>query len=382
MGKIKIHPYLANCILLIFSIVISLSGFEIFLRNTRSLSEIYQGLWYVPSVMETVNKYNFVTRYRHKMNNLKNYPTYDDRLGWDYNIENGLFRGCSDLKLKKSENVRILFIGDSMTYGTGVEGNQTFPCLVGQAGENVETLNMGVPGYGTDQAILKYLYYGKDYNPDIVVLGIYNADYRRNSIRFFSYEKPRFILNDEEGGRVTLENSQIPKPDVRYEELEREIGWKLYFVALWEATFYSFKIIRVAEIQRYFDRMDRITEYFLSMLHREVTGRGGELYILEIPSGLRFFNQKKYKSHMKGDNEFNHLRNIYEKLNIPHVLLSEAFLLNNSYNEIYENLYIHEEGGGIGHLTRKGNREVARIILECLSDGSYCGTESSFGINF
>jgi hypothetical protein len=38
-----------------------------------------------------------------------------------------------------------------------------------------EVINMGVSAYGIDQAVIKYLKYGRAYHPDLIVFGIFEA---------------------------------------------------------------------------------------------------------------------------------------------------------------------------------------------------------------
>ncbi|HZO01025.1 MAG TPA: SGNH/GDSL hydrolase family protein [Burkholderiales bacterium] len=76
--------------------------------------------------------------------------------------------------------VRVLALGDSVTFGMGVPAEQTFPrqaevLLTGVRGAPVEVLNMGIPGYNTlhELALLREI--GLGLRPDLVVVGfLYN----------------------------------------------------------------------------------------------------------------------------------------------------------------------------------------------------------------
>ncbi|MBI5185166.1 MAG: SGNH/GDSL hydrolase family protein [Nitrospinae bacterium] len=95
-------------------------------------------------------------------------------------------RGLRDYEysLEKPEKVfRILVLGDSMTFGQGIEelGN-TFPKKLeaylnkGAEGVRFELINAAKPGWGTDNAMY-YLYEkGFDFNPDMVLLNYYHND--------------------------------------------------------------------------------------------------------------------------------------------------------------------------------------------------------------
>jgi hypothetical protein len=69
----------------------------------------------------------------------------NNSLGW---------RGSREYREEKTTDYRVLFLGDSFTYGIGVNDDQTFAAQVEQdltrARLSVEVLNAGCPGKGTD----------------------------------------------------------------------------------------------------------------------------------------------------------------------------------------------------------------------------------------
>jgi lysophospholipase L1-like esterase len=70
---------------------------------------------------------------------------------------------------------RVLFLGDSVTFGAGVRAEETFPRLLeerlaGAADGPIETLNAGVVGYNTTQELARLESVGLTYRPDVVVL--------------------------------------------------------------------------------------------------------------------------------------------------------------------------------------------------------------------
>lgn len=75
---------------------------------------------------------------------------------------------------------RILFLGDSFTFGWGVDDLEAFPALVGRqlTREGAETwaMNAGVPGYGVPDEALWLERYGLPLEPDAVVLCIFLAN--------------------------------------------------------------------------------------------------------------------------------------------------------------------------------------------------------------
>jgi hypothetical protein len=81
---------------------------------------------------------------------------------------------------------RIVVLGDSFMEGYSVELEESFHRLLerrlDEAGRSVETINLGVGGYGTLQQLLLYHEVGRQYAPQLVLLGLYpDNDVRSNS---------------------------------------------------------------------------------------------------------------------------------------------------------------------------------------------------------
>jgi lysophospholipase L1-like esterase len=76
--------------------------------------------------------------------------------------------------------VRILAVGDSFTYGVGVQEEESYPSLVASLlaarGVPAEVLNAGVPGYGFDQTYAAALGRARDLDPDVLIAGIHCTD--------------------------------------------------------------------------------------------------------------------------------------------------------------------------------------------------------------
>ncbi len=83
---------------------------------------------------------------------------------------------------EKSEGTfRILVLGDSVTFGFGVEMERTYPKLLekwlNESGKrNYEVINAGVGNYNTLQELSAYELDLFRYRPDMIVLGFYLND--------------------------------------------------------------------------------------------------------------------------------------------------------------------------------------------------------------
>lgn len=108
---------------------------------------------------------------------------------------------------------RVLFLGDSFTFGHGVDASHRFTDLIQESWPQAEILNFGVSGTGTDQQLLHYREQGIHYSADLVVLGFYVKCAKRNGELAIRTPrgwrpKPRFELRH---GELVL--THVPVPD-------------------------------------------------------------------------------------------------------------------------------------------------------------------------
>lgn len=112
-------------------------------------------------------------------------PNYD---GWFAGVPvriNALgFRDRRDYSLAKPSNtIRIVVLGDSVTFGHGTLDDTTYPYLLEQrlrawrGDVNWEVWNLGVPGYNTRQELTYLQEVGPAAKPDVVVVGFYPNDF-------------------------------------------------------------------------------------------------------------------------------------------------------------------------------------------------------------
>ncbi len=90
------------------------------------------------------------------------------------------FRDDREFSKEKGDAYRIFGLGDSFTFGWGVEQDQTYLSLLrrkleNELGRKVEAFNLGVWGYGTIQEIKVFRMF-QAYRPDLVILQFYARD--------------------------------------------------------------------------------------------------------------------------------------------------------------------------------------------------------------
>ena len=191
----------ANALVLLVTVFLLLVGAEIALRIT-----------YHPENLGTVIR-------------------YDDLLGWNLVphatlISNDTGRGLhyrmdiNSIGLRDDEvtmpkpkgRKRVLILGDSIAFGSGVEAHDRFSDLLKhELPGDVDVINAGVPGWGNDQELLFYERDLRRLQPDIVVLEFTgNNDVVNNELRGPLIEegtKPRFRCVD---GVLKLEPPDKP----------------------------------------------------------------------------------------------------------------------------------------------------------------------------
>jgi hypothetical protein len=121
---------------------------------------------------------------------------------------------------------RIVLLGDSYTAGDGVENSARFSDLLEKSYPNLDVLNFGLNGSGTDQQLLVYETLAKPFEADVYILAVFVGDLLRvqtdilpgrkpgtNTIWYSP--KPYFTF---ETGRLVIHNQ--PVPNVRIPEKE------------------------------------------------------------------------------------------------------------------------------------------------------------------
>ncbi len=86
----------------------------------------------------------------------------------------------SEIKERSSYEKRIIVLGDSMTFGHGVNNDQAFPNQLENIfikhQRSIDVVNAGTKGYGTDQTYKLYLTKLRSLKPDMLIFSIYTND--------------------------------------------------------------------------------------------------------------------------------------------------------------------------------------------------------------
>ena len=140
--------------------------------------------------------------------------------------------------------IRILCLGDSLTFGAGVRDEDTYPAQLetllnqGNPPHRPEVLNMGVFGYGTRQEIDVLQTKGVHYQPDLVILGFYAND-PEDTRRYYRFHQtlandvtPPLFPPQAGGGRSSdpVPMAKTPAPTPTVAEPPARQSWLRQFV--------------------------------------------------------------------------------------------------------------------------------------------------------
>ena len=148
---------------------------------------------------------------------------------WEYRANSNGFR--SDHEFDPADlRCRIALVGDSYTWGSGAAYEDTFAALLEKDshGEWV-SWNFGMPGYGVDQVWLSARHEALPRHPDLLVVGLVNADFERSQIPHREgFDKPTFKLDH---GKL-IRRTQEPTPPT----LMQYLDWESHLWAVWERS--------------------------------------------------------------------------------------------------------------------------------------------------
>ena len=323
---------------------------------------------------------------------------FDPDLGWayrpnyhgrQYNNNSIGLRGTREYEpVPPQDIIRIAAFGDSFVYGSEVGDLDTWTYQLESLLPNVEVLNFGIGGYGTDQAFLRYLKLGKQFSPHIVLIGFMSANLRRNVNiyrRFINpselvHFKPRFTFDDN--NELVLLPSPVKSPEEFWRfyerpELIKELGHLdfSYKPFVYENPFYDYSasirllsqvveagIRRVSSSKRlyngrYFNPESeafRITVEILKRFNAEVKTIGATPIVLMFPgyddiSGDVSRRVKGYQP-------------LVDELRLQHI---EVVDLSSAFGEVVTKTQHFMRGG---HFSPHSNRLVAEFLAGYLSE--------------
>jgi hypothetical protein len=290
--------------------------------------------------------------------------------------------------------LRVSTFGNSYTFGAEVKNDHTWEARMERAVPNLEVLNFGVSAYGLDQAYLRYLEDGQQYQSHIVLIGFMSENIFRNinTYRPFYFpatgaplSKPRFVIKED-----TL--SLIPNPIKSPQDYKRlllhpqdvlsEIGiHDFYYQKRYKSSKFDWSpTVRLAKIQiqevlnhspdeeivntgqyRYNEKSEafKVTKKIFDAFYQASLKNKSTPIILIFPHKKDFliFGAKKLKQYAP-------LLEYFDSEGYKYIDLMDAFK-NPRYERLtLQDLFVHE------HYSPIANSLVANYILRYLNNMS------------
>ena len=346
---------LKNTVLVVVSTLVTLLVLEGLLQAFYDPSRIYSNLRVLPEE----NRIHHEARFWRDHRRGETFEhTHDAQLGWDFDAQQDRIRGSRTVSLTPADDtLRVLAIGDSFTYGIDVEENETYSALL-DGMDGIEALNMGIPGYGIDQAYLKYAAHGRQFQPDVIVFGIYVGDYERTALQFTFFAKPWFEV---EMGTMKVAGQPIPTPEAEFARIAQYLENRIYLLEVLR-NFQRKISVTEADRARFFRNTDAVVRHILQDLKENLSAQQ-TLLVVHIPRAEAFIESDDMRDEIS-----RRLLALYEEVGIPYIDLKAAFTAEREPRRVYEEYYRHLDSGSVGHLNHAGHARVADLILGKLKE--------------
>ena len=232
---------------------------------------------------------------------LRSMMTYDEILGWRHVPNAQVWSESNEYKVlykinskglrdteysydKRKGEFRIVCLGDSITFGWGVNAEERFTDILESYFTNVSVINMGVQGYGIDQELLFLIQEGVKYQPDLILIYAIPHDATRACYsKMWDRPKPQFLLNDK--NELVLSNIPVPKVDVfsfrnpTLDQVRYFLAKKSYLFWFVQNKIYLWKESHVKPINNEHIKI-KLTEAILKALERTARLCGAKLVIV------------------------------------------------------------------------------------------------------
>ncbi|MDQ7824201.1 MAG: hypothetical protein RDV48_15470 [Candidatus Eremiobacteraeota bacterium] len=320
----------------------------------------------------------------------KTYIIYDAATGWairpSYGADTSLYCSSDEGIRVGSEKtrfsrapgkgiVRIALFGDSFIHGNEVSFSGSLGShlekKMNTQGGTAEVMNFGVPGYGIDQAYLRYLHKGRQFVPPVVILGLQCENIKRdvnmlcplyNPFAFLPFTKPRYLAMGE--GLELLNSPPLPQDKVM-PLLQNMASWDLAPHEFWwnkedyketlltKSRFISLLISLTSSEESFYRLRNEpvaVSLKIIDLFRSEVESQGAAFLIVHLPTRQDIDFSRKGSKLLCRD----FIKALEEKNT---VLKPEALLVKEKTADLFC------QGG---HYTSKGNEIIAQSIAEHL----------------
>ena len=374
----RFKNYLLNVFLVLCGILVSLILIEIGLRIFAP-----QPKYYNPQYLFTIDEdlgYTLTPNFKGKMRTPESTSTIKINS-----------KGLRDYEHKKKKAFTILGLGDSFTFGTGVELEDTYlwrleDILNKKHGNMYEIVKAGVPGYGTDQEYIFLKNKGLEYKPNLVIIGFYINDVLDSITPDFTvidgYAVPSQKMREHfKGKKLSLKRklsvlvNELHISSFIINRLSTNPFFKKLFLKLIEKSKgkegsrlklysqdYNYEIMKAwAKTQEY-----------LKMIEDETKRNGGRVLVVYIPERQQVYDDqwkrvvKQYDLKNKSYDVLypnKTLKNFCEKENIAFLDLTKSLRKNANKEELYFTMDPHLNSNGHEYIAKSIYRKLIEDMI-------------------
>ena len=260
--------------------------------------------------------------------------------------------------------VRLICSGDSFTFGQGVANDRTWCHLLSILHPHIETVNLGYPGYGVDQAFLRYQRDGSVVDHDVHVFGFVSGDFDRMGRRaHHGVQKPVLRL---QGNELIVHNVPVSRFKTRSALSIQTAAERLrsvdFFGRVWLRLFGSSE----RDMDEVLEKIGPLALRVFMELDQLAKWEGAVVVFVYLPTALDLRNDAPW---------FEWVRSVTDSLELNFVNLRQP--MRNLPHGESATFFIPRGTEDGGHYTEAGNRWVAEVLLAELQQ--IPGVKDGFG---
>jgi lysophospholipase L1-like esterase len=301
-----------------------------------------EGRWYLRTVQY------------HPILGWSGYPNFDETNdGIRYQTNSLGYRDREPVEVQDGQKLRVLFLGDSFTWGDEVSSEDRFTSVLETSCGSlcdrlppIHAINKGIIGYGTAQSFLQYLLTRDEHPFDVVILGLFSGNDLTDNAAVDSHSgpRPRLIRCDpgSAGEQLCLEGVPVA-PVVDWPEhrlinprgqVTRALGWSgtIALASQRRAPRFliekriademdgmlnalPFRMVERTSEAAIEDRLGQL-EGILGAMNRTIRGEGKAFGVLVFPSALVHAREADYEHELR---DYREILGSLDRLHIPFV---------------------------------------------------------------